>query len=58
MTKFYDQRQPYFSVKNVANEEEVDILSEVIITSSEYNSMDDYLEIKLDQEKSKGTSER
>lgn len=53
MTKFYDQRQPYFSVKNVANEEEVDILSEVIITSSEYNSMDDYLEIKLDQENDK-----
>ena len=53
ITKFYEQKQPYFSIKTVANEEEVDILSEVIINSSEYDTMDDYLRIKLDQENDK-----
>ena len=53
ITKFYEQKQPYFSLMYVANEEEIDILSEIIIDSSEYNTMDDYLKIKIDQENDK-----
>ena len=53
ITKFYEQKQQYFSLDSVVNEEEVDILSEIIIESNEYNTMDDYLKIKLEQENDK-----
>lgn len=53
ITKFFEQKQPYFSINNVESEEEVDILSEVIINSYEYQTMDDYLGVKLDKENDK-----
>lgn len=53
LVKFYNKKQPYFSTKVVACEEDVDILSEIIVDSYEYDTMDDYLSQKLDVENDK-----
>ena len=53
INSFYKKDQDFFSFDYVVNEEEVDILCEVIIQSSEYESMDEYLEEKIGKELNK-----
>lgn len=53
LVKFYNKEQPYFSTKVVACEEDVEILSEIIVDSYEYDTMDDYLSQKLEIENDK-----
>jgi len=48
---FYAREIKYFTIKNVTCEEDVDILAEIIIASSKYNTMDEYFSKKVDEDK-------
>ena len=51
---FYAREIKYFTIKNVTCEEDVDILAEIIIASSKYNTMDEYFSKKVDEDKDEG----
>ena len=48
---FYAREIKYLTIKNVTCEEDVDILAEIIIASSKYNTMDEYFSKKVDEDK-------
>lgn len=48
---FYAREIKYFTIKNVTCEEDVDILAEIIIASSKYNTMNEYFSKKVDEDK-------
>ena len=48
---FYAREIKNFTIKNVTCEEDVDILAEIIIASSKYNTMDEYFSKKVDEDK-------